>query len=697
MKKRFISLLTVFMMIISGVFSCVASADERSTGEKLFDWTYDFITSGTDLIEDIWDFGNNTREWAKDKLKQELFGAGEAADDDTIIISDSEYSYGYLKNVSTSIYSAPQNTWCTEYISHKAGKALKCTLDPGATFVFNASCKNSYAFGYQFYYSDGTYVSGYNGMGKYNSSCRSPQTITNPFGRQMFLYVRVEVDVWPQDTTGESLATMQVTGEGDGFRWGWDTELHWSGSFNINAINDLEIDLAASRDIDVEIDGEFYIIAGILYITDTDATYASDHVRGTRLSGSGKKNWHWAFDLGEFSYYLYRKRCETDHFRAFVTVYSYKKGDYVYYKDYPFDVPKPGGIFEDTEDTPKWEDYKPDPVPMPEPPTIIFNYDSVTNNNNQTWQNFNFTTINNYTVNNGGSGGGGGSGSGDGDSSEPDPGGDNSEPDSGGDSSGDDSSSGSDPGNGGGSAVDDDFLEWLAAALQIINDNITNAYTTVNHNLGVINDNASSFFDYVGQFLDDVLTGYLDYIAELIKKFNTDFNNWTDSFSDFIGALGDTINHNITIVGDNIVKSIKTQVVPDKDNVYEIALNKFPFVSTWKDEFSNYEPESKDIIVSFPDFSSTSSVQVQLVQRGYYSNNRDGESVGSGSINTVSGNSYTYNISEALRSYGLPQFREVGSLFILGTTFWTLINITFKIFGLGFAKDYDASQGGDDL
>ena len=292
LKKRLLSFFLVLTLMFSGAFSCFASADSGdSTADRLFNGFWDFFESGSQLYEDVFDFGRHTREYARDYIKHELFGMEEAQENDVPIYdANGSYSAGMLRNMSPTIYTGLDYTDWLDCFSIRPGAALKCTIDPHSTFTLFGSCDNMHSFNYQFYYSDGSYINSYPWYCYYNG--RSPFTISNDTDDYLFYYLRV--GFWcNDDSTPDAKSSVRILVTGDGFHWGWSSDLSFSSDFNVNEINDLDIDLTSSRNIDPTVDGELYISAGIIYKTEDDATYCSDHVRGETVTSGD--NWHWKF------------------------------------------------------------------------------------------------------------------------------------------------------------------------------------------------------------------------------------------------------------------------------------------------------------------------------------------------------------------------------------------------------------------
>ena len=166
---------------------------------------------------------------------------------------------------------------------------------------------------------------------------------------------------------------------------------------------------------------------------------------------------------------------------------------------------------------------------------------------------------------------------------------------------------------------------------------------------------------------------WLEYIAALIKKHNDDFNAWKDAFGEFMQDNYNTLNRNIAIIGDNIVKAIKTQVVPDKDVVIDIVNTHVPGFSDIQSGFNGLEPTDEDLIVSIPLFD-------QGVEASNVSNS-DSSSAEPGV--------FAFNLSEAFQDPIYGRIRDFGSVMLIGSTLISALNIFLKIFGLGSSSDSD--------
>ncbi|MCR5121499.1 MAG: hypothetical protein K6B74_03665 [Ruminococcus sp.] len=670
MKKRVFSLICVLVIVFTGAFSCIASADSsavqkyfnlyrqylRGLGESLFD--PDFFGLIGDLTDLLGEQQNAVQEQQDDSDGLKLYYAceqkyfpidvlGYSASNDTL--KDCAY-FAIIENFRSESYSSRYNlgnAYCVavplEYV-HNVSSSFDGTyyrlIASGPIVYYQYTLKLQVA-------NDGTPITyAYSGPTAHNVSSGQfylNNITVNPdpfyYGRRLGL-------------NDFERARLLFTG----------TSSETPGTINLF--------LNSSRDIVSDVDGTFMIGFGILYDDGSDRMYCGEYIDFREVvSGS---SWESSFDLKAFSEYAYRKRCPLENYKAFI--FAYQNG-FVFNMEFPLELDPPGGIFKDIEDPPDWKDYEPEPSEPPVPPVFegdrIFNYTSSVNN----YQSFNFTTINNYNVS---GAGGGNTGSGDDSSS-----GSGDDSSSGTDDPGGDSSSGSDSGG------DGSFNDWFSDAVVTINNNVNGGLDTLNENIRIIKENTENYFTAVHDYIEGYFHDWLEYIAALLKKFRDDFNNWTTAFGDYLTESFKTINRNIVIVGDNIVKAIKTQVVPDKDVVYDIASSHFPMVDQLNTVFTQHEVEQKDLIVSIPLFGSDAEPAAYFVEQSL---NSDGQLRGGGEvsqassspINDVSGDCVTFNLTDIFAQYDLPRFRSVGSVFILAATFFSLINITLKIFGLSF-------------
>lgn len=436
------------------------------------------------------------------------------------------------------------------------------------------------------------------------------------------------------------------------------TKIDFFGSSDLDG-DILHLDLTSSREIVESVDGTFLISSGILYDDGVDRMYAGEYSKFQSVASGD--HWSWEYDLNGLAYYLYRKRCPLENYKAYIFVYQ---NGFVYNVEFPIELEPPGGIFDDIEEPPDWKDYEPGPSQPPEPPVFegdrIFNYTSSVNN----YHSFTWTTINNYSVSGSGGGGAGGSvdsSSGSGDDSS-----------SGGDDPGGDSSSGSDPGGGG----DQSFNDWFSDAVVTINNNFNNGLDTLNENVRIIKENSENYFEFVTDYLNEYLSDWIEYIAALIKKHNDDFNAWKDAFGEFMQDNYKTLNRNIAIVGDNIVKAIKTQVVPDKDVMIDIVNTHVPGFSDIQSGFNDFEPTEDDLVISIPLFDQDQGAVASSVSF-------DADS------SSDSNSMFVFNFSEAFQDPIYDRMRHLGSVVIIGSTLISALNTFLKIFGLGSSSDSD--------
>ena len=149
------------------------------------------------------------------------------------------------------------------------------------------------------------------------------------------------------------------------------------------------------------VDHDLFAFGGILYDDGSDrydgtdrGFINSDFVAARSLQGG--QHWEWSFDLDSFSEWAYRKRIfSLPNFYGFVDVHEGGLNNHfirVLYSDQQaLNLSDPTGIFEDVQPMPDYDDYKPTPSPFPTFPTPTFNYSPNTN-----YTTYNYDTVNNY-------------------------------------------------------------------------------------------------------------------------------------------------------------------------------------------------------------------------------------------------------------------------------------------------------------
>lgn len=668
----------VLVIVFCGAFSCFVSADS-STSQRLFDLYERYWRSVGEFIWDQTIFADYER------LKQFLGEQKDAIEEQQGNTDGLRLYYAYnQKYYDFDVLGYSESNQSLKCCS------LFCVVDNFHTESFStrSNLGNAYVCAVPAQYA--RYVS-FSFDGTYYRLIASESIVYYDYTLKLGVdnddnpYTYVYRSPAAHNVSGGNFYTNNITPNPDpswfGRRLGINdfdrTKIDFFGSSDLDG-DILHLDLTSSREIVESVDGTFLLSSGILYDDGSDRMYAGEYTN-FQNAASGDY-WSWDYDLNGLSYYLYRKRCPLENYKAYIFVYQ---NGFLYNVEFPIELEPPGGIFDDIDDPPDWKDFEPEPSEPPEPPVFegdrIFNYTSSVNN----YHSFTWTTINNYSISGsgGGAGGGGDSSSGSGGDSSSGSGDDSS--------SGGDSSSGSDPG------CDGSFNDWFFDAVVTINTNVNNGLDTINDNIRIIKENTENFFEAVHDYIEGYFHDWLEYIAALLEKFRDDFNAWTSAFGVYLDDCFDTLNHNIVVVGDNIVKAIKTQVVPDKDVLYDIASSNFPIVDQVNTSLSDFDVEDKSLIVSIPLFGSHEEPAAYFVNQSF---NSDGQLRGSDSgesisINYLSGDCLTFNLTDIFTRYDIPRFRSVGSLFILGSTFWSLINITFKIFGLGFFRDVQLYGG----
>lgn len=376
MRKRVLSFLVVLVLVFTGAFSCFASAASRSPGEFLFDMYWELIHKGEQAIEDIWNIGRESREDAERDLRQILFDQKDF-DNGTFIpgssvvvsftngsslvydcsksnlfsiigapgISSDYYWFVTAHNVSNNRYSSPTNTatFCTIYF---------LLVPKNADFTYSLSVDSSY---FNLNYS-GPCING-RLDGRYSSSSGSFFRVSLNNNR---LNSNVNYSDYGNITHGTTSDNFPLYSDFD------SQALTFTGTFS--TVDDLVCTVESSRPLSH--DGTFSIMTGILFDDGTYITYAGSFVNA--ISTSSGQRWSWSYDLDDFAYYVYRKRCGLDNYYAFISVTQ--DSDTCYFVTMPLEINKPGGIFDDVEDPPNWEDYRPEPTPAPEFPTITFDF-----------------------------------------------------------------------------------------------------------------------------------------------------------------------------------------------------------------------------------------------------------------------------------------------------------------------------------
>lgn len=295
------------------------------------------------------------------------------------------------------------------------------------------------------------------------------------------------------------------------------------------------------------------------------------------------------------------------------------------------------GIFSDVEELPPYE--PPEPSPFPDFPDFTFDYTPAA-----AYNTYNYQTINNYDTT-------------------------------------------------------QNFNEWMGDTLTTINNNISGGMDTIDHNIKATGDNITQYFEEIKNFIEGGFSDVNEYLGELIKKFNNDFNDWTVSFADYLHDLFDGLQKNLNIIADNIIEAIQLQTVPDKDVVFNICKSNLPMFDEFSSLFSDHDVSDSELIVAIPYLSNDNANGIELVTREL---NSDGAVEVSRTLNSSSFPSldgyYVFNVTATLTDprYDFSKFRTVGSLIILGSTLFTLFNITLKCFGMHFGSLSSDDSGAKD-
>jgi hypothetical protein len=261
--------------------------------------------------------------------------------------------------------------------------------------------------------------------------------------------------------------------------------LTFSTDFSVDS-HLLDITLHSNRDVLCDIDGLLAVTAGIIYDDGIGRMYAGSYFDyGLMLDYFDE--WHFSYNLDDFADYAYRKRCDLDGYYGFVAVMN-QSGDCIYAAERPLFIDSPGGIFDDVEDPPPWDDYKPDPSPAPDPPDITFNFTSNTN----------YQSISNITIDS--------------------------------------------------NTTFNDYFSWVQNTYTAINNNINLATTNIiNYGNAVgdyINNGFNQYFEYIVDSFNSVgvdLINFIDavasYIGDVISTLNLNTQIIIDNFRKFMLTL----------------------------------------------------------------------------------------------------------------------------------------------------------------
>ena len=381
-----------------------------------------------------------------------------------------------------------------------------------------------------------------------------------------------------------------------------EAPLTFTAQFSVSG-NNLNISLDSNRPVTDDLKA----VAGILYddgshtYDGTDRGYINaDYINGMSLLGS--QHWEWSYNLSDFSNWAYRKRIfNCDCFYGFVHVLDGTKIKFADQRH--LSLPEPIGIFKDVQPMPDPDDYKPTPSPFPTFPDVSFDYTPSSN-----YTTYNYDTVNNYDTT-------------------------------------------------------QNFNEWLGDTITTINNNLSGGLDNLSHNISVTGDNIKNFTEEFKNYAEGSSSEICEYLGDLIKKFNTDFNNWTDSFSKYLGDLFQTLNDNITVIGDNIVQAIQIQTIPDQDVVLDIMISNCDWFKQGYDILksrSSVNPENE---------GTESNMVVELP--------------------LVGDTTFTVDYNSYLGSEYCQSLRSFATIIIYASTFIGALNIIFKIFGLGFGSTDD--------
>ena len=245
--------------------------------------------------------------------------------------------------------------------------------------------------------------------------------------------------------------------------------------------------------------------AGLVYTDSSSGSnyLPSDYVFFDRL-GSGKVDSMDApacvfhFHLDQIKDWIIKKRLSPGNFYIFIGCFN-KNNDAVYYKQYQLDLSMvDDSMFSGLTDFPDWDDYSPDDVDNSQTPTI---------------------TINNYN---------------DYETFETAP-----------------------------STFDfAAYAEWMYTNLSIMNDNI-----------GTLNDNLVLFFHAFEDFTSDFYTYFNSKFSHLFSL----MGDLSDSFADYLKDTCKTIVFNLNVIADNMISSFKNLFQPDDTDISFILMHFLPW------------------------------------------------------------------------------------------------------------------------
>ena len=109
------------------------------------------------------------------------------------------------------------------------------------------------------------------------------------------------------------------------------------------------------------------------------------------------------------------------------------------------------------------------------------------------------------------------------------------------------------------------FFQWFNGAFGTFNANFNGLIDAFNGNLKLFSDNMMDFTVELGDFIEGGFVDIISYLGALIGKVDVDFNNQINAFGAYFGDVMDIINHNVTVIIDNISANIELMFKPDSD------------------------------------------------------------------------------------------------------------------------------------
>lgn len=145
------------------------------------------------------------------------------------------------------------------------------------------------------------------------------------------------------------------------------------------------------------------------------------------------------------------------------------------------------------------------------------------------------------------------------------------------------------------------FFHWFNGAFGTFNANFNGLIDAFNGNLKLFSDNMMNFNVELG-----------NYLGALVDKIDVDFTNEINAFGDYFGVIMDLINHNVTVIIDNISANIELMFKPDEDYLDYVLLECCPWYYQVRDVISDVKNNMSE--------SDSVSVHIQIPPLDYDEN-----------------------------------------------------------------------------